>query len=134
MSIARRLAKWTAVLTLLLLAACSGDNHPAPPPLSFSIAKSSVTFTAAVTDGTPVSQAVNGSILNVTSTVYLRVVVTGQAVMNATANVTGPTSGQILIYPFSPGELGVGTYTSTIAFISRKIIGRGADQTCIYQG
>jgi len=117
MKLARNLGMWSIATAMLFLTACGGgggSDKPAAPSPSFSIAKNSITFTAPVTGATPVSQTVTGSILNVNSNIYLRVDIEGTAVMDAGVAVTGTTTGTITITPYAPGDLGVGTYASTI--------------------
>lgn len=107
------------LLALVCISACSGGGGSGGgggggSNGSFSLATSSVTFTAALNGPTPAPQTVTGSITGVQSNVYLFVLHTNTAVETAAVRVTGETTGEMTIFPKSPQSIGLGNFTDTV--------------------
>jgi hypothetical protein len=101
---------------LLLLAACGGGGGGGGGGNNgnFTIATSTVTFEGDPSAAPPAPQVVTGSITGVNETVFLTVTVTTNGVSSASVDLTGPTTGQLTIFPKAPAQLGFGTFTDTI--------------------
>ncbi|GFE84087.1 hypothetical protein GCM10011487_60870 [Steroidobacter agaridevorans] len=98
------------------ISACSGGGGGGGGGSNgnFSIASTSVTFTAPLNGVTPAPQTITGSITGVQSNVYLYVLHTDTAIATASVSVTGSTSGELTIFPKRPQAIGLGTFTDTV--------------------
>lgn len=104
-----------------LLAACSGgggggggDGGGGGGSGQFSIARNSISFEADIDGARPAPVSINGSITGVSSTVYLTVRMTNESITNATVELTGETTGRLTVFPRSPAQLGLGTFSDIV--------------------
>ena len=104
-------SKWIFIACLFLLSACGGGSGGGT---SYSVTPTSMTFSAAATNGVTPSPK-NITITVNAGTVYLAAVYNGNAINTATLNFTGPTTAEVSVYPEAPGTLGTGTHTGTVA-------------------
>lgn len=101
------------VFLLLSISACGGGDSSNPPD-NFTISSSSVTFNASPGGPIPAPQIVTGSIVNVSSPIYLFVTSPGIAIADASVVLTGSNSGLLTLFPKTPSALGTGTFTETV--------------------
>lgn len=99
-----------ACLALVMTAdACGGGSSSS----GLSLQTTEVTFSAVAGAAAPPPKVVEGSITGVDSTVYLFVLYTNRGLAGASVEVTGPTSGRLILYPRPASQLVAGTYRDT---------------------
>jgi hypothetical protein len=111
----KNLRRISAIVLLLMLAACGGGGGGGASTGSLTLSTSALVFSTNNLTFTPAPQFVTATVSTKSQSVYMRIVVTGQAVANVTnIAVTGATSGQASVIPANAQVLGPGTFTSTI--------------------
>lgn len=116
-----RVMRWIGnALVLCGLTACGGGGGgegggggSSPQPL-FTIEATSASFNAAFDGPTPSAQRISGSIVNATSTVFLFVTHTNNGLANATVQLTGATTGELMLFARPPSAVGPGTHADTV--------------------
>jgi hypothetical protein len=114
----RLFRRLVAVSALFALSACgggSGGGESGRPP-GFSVSTTSVSFVSDASGAAPAAQTIQGSVTDVDAgTVFIGVTHTHRAIESVQVQLTGPTAGQLTIFPLPPAAVGeVGTYTDTI--------------------
>ena len=99
-----RLCRYLAVVSALVaLSACGGgggDGGSDSRSPGFSVSTTNVTFFSDASGAPPPAQTVQGSVTNVdANTVFLRVTHTSNAIESVQVQLTGPTAGQLTIFP-----------------------------------